>query len=196
MSLERTAPRVFFSITGAISAALMPSWVLYLRGKYGWDIRIALTPRAERFVTPEALSAISGNPCLTEAKWFSTDGSILHRDLAANSDLVVLGPATLNSLGKLAAGICDNLALVIPAFTDAPVVVVPSISFDVFERSKVQQMIRSLAVDGVHVMSPGQAVTLSDFNMSGGGTPTVVEFVEYVNQLGLLGEGFSSDLAR
>lgn len=196
MSPERTAPRVFFSITGAISAALMPSWLLYLRGKYGWDIRTALTPRAERFVTPEALSAISGNPCLTEGQWFSTDGSILHRDLAANSDLVVLGPATLNSLNKLAAGICNNLALTIPAFTDAPVVVVPSISFDVFERSKVQQAIRSLTVDGANVMTPGQAVTLSDFNTSGGGTPTVVEFVDYVNQLGLLKKRSSGGLTQ
>lgn len=178
--------RVVFAITGAVSAALMPSWVLYLRGEYHWDIHTVLTPSAERFVTPDALAAVTGNRCLTEQDWFTRDGSILHKDLALGADLVAVAPATVNSLNKIACGIADNLALAIPAFTDAPVVIVPSISNDVFAKPRIQQAIRPLAVDGVHVMRPGQAVTLNDFNPNGGGTPTVADFVAYITQLGLM----------
>lgn len=147
--------RVLLVATGAIGVVHLPEWVLFLRVRYGWSVRVCLTHSAERLVSRESLAALSQAP-VEGPDWRTADGLVPHLELADWPDLVIVAPATTNFIAKCAAGITDSLALAAVTCAEAPVLIAPSIPEAALSRPAVRRNLRILTEDGYHVVPMGR----------------------------------------
>ena len=106
MSLQ--GRRILLAVSGGIAAYKIPLLVRLLR-QSGADVRVAMTPAAEEFVTPLTLAALSGSP--VERHLVSqTPGRTAwnnHVHMAEWAEVLVVAPATSNTIAKAAHGLCD-----------------------------------------------------------------------------------------
>ncbi|WDF39836.1 flavoprotein [Streptomyces sp. T12] len=122
------ARRLLYVGTGALSAAHMPFWLNWLRQGYpDVEVRPLITRSAERFVSRGALAPLAGREALLDA-W--PDGPVHaapHVELAEWAEAVVVHPASLNFLARLALGLADTPVMLALQCTSAPVVLAPSL---------------------------------------------------------------------
>ncbi len=128
---------ILLGITAGIAAYRACDLASSLR-RAGADVHAVLTPNAKEFVTPLSLMTMTRNPVRCEQ--FNTDGQWLpeHIDLAKKADLVLIAPATANIIGKLAAGICDDLLTTMVLATRAHVMLAPAMNPHMLEHPATQ----------------------------------------------------------
>jgi phosphopantothenoylcysteine decarboxylase/phosphopantothenate--cysteine ligase len=142
--------RILLGISGGI-AAYKCCALVRLMVKAGAHVQVVLTPDAAEFVSPLTLSVLSKNRVLSA---FSTqDGQWNnHVDLALQSDLLIIAPATANTLGKMANGLCDNLLLATYLSAKCTVMFAPAMDLDMHEHPSVKQNIKQLISYGNHLI--------------------------------------------
>ena len=126
---ELSLPRnqLLVAVTGSIGAAHAPQWISAIKTWYpDVDVRVVITHSAKKFVSPDFLTLVSANPVLGP-EWPESATTVTHQDAAQWADTIVVMPATLNCVSKLAAGIADSLLLSILQSAECPVVVAPSL---------------------------------------------------------------------
>jgi phosphopantothenoylcysteine decarboxylase/phosphopantothenate--cysteine ligase len=116
--------RVIVGVTGGIAAYKSAELVRRLK-EAGAEIRVVMTAAATRFITPLTLQALSGQPVHRHLLDAATENAMGHIELARWADVVVVAPASANSMAKLARGLADDLLSTLCLATDAPVVVAP-----------------------------------------------------------------------
>ncbi len=161
---KRSAPRVLLAVTGGIAAYKALELVRLMR-RADWDVVVAMTQAACRFVGPESFRALSGNPvalALFPKKRFTPPASgVQHIDLAASADLIVVAPATANILGKLASGVADDLVstllLAVPAakLDSGRVLLAPAMNVNMWQHPSVQANLARLRGFGYRFIEPG-----------------------------------------
>ncbi|GMN04913.1 bifunctional phosphopantothenoylcysteine decarboxylase/phosphopantothenate--cysteine ligase CoaBC [Croceitalea sp. MTPC5] len=125
---------ILLGITGGI-AAYKTTFLVRLLIKAGAQVKIVMTQSASSFVSPLTLSTLSKNPVLMDFV-NDEDGSISwnnHVDLGLWADLVLIAPATANTLSKMATGTCDNLLLASYLSAKCPVYVAPAMDLDMYK---------------------------------------------------------------
>jgi phosphopantothenoylcysteine decarboxylase/phosphopantothenate--cysteine ligase len=143
---------VLLGVTGGIAAYKMPDLVRLLR-KRNINVHVAMTEMAERFVTPMTLATVSDNTVLT-SRWMERDNTLEHLDISRKTDLALIAPATANFIGKLAAGIADDVLLTIALALECPVFVAPSMNPRMYSNMAVQENLNILAQRGIHIIRP------------------------------------------
>ncbi len=135
--------KIILGVSGSI-AAYKAVFLLRLLTKAGADVKVLMTPSAKEFVAPLTFSALSHNPVLID---FSTpDGSWNnHVDLANWADFIILAPASANSLGKFALGLCDNLLLATFFSASCPVYIAPAMDREMYTSASIKDNIALLA---------------------------------------------------
>ncbi|WDV51840.1 flavoprotein [Streptomyces coeruleorubidus] len=114
--------------TGSVTAAHLPFWASWLKvGHPGTQVRYVLTGAATRFVTREALVAIGGCEVLADRWPDEPEPRARHVDLAQWPDAVVVFPATLNYLARLALGLGDSPSLLALQCTRAAIALAPAL---------------------------------------------------------------------
>ena len=98
---------IVLGVSGGIAAYKAPELVRRLQD-IGAAVRVILTPNAARFVSPLSLAAVSGHSVIVEQWGDSGHGGVDHIELARWAELLLVAPATANTLAKLAAGIADD----------------------------------------------------------------------------------------
>lgn len=146
--------KIILGITGSI-AAYKAAYLLRMLMREGAEVQVLLTPAGKQFITPVTLSALSGKPVLGE--FFNTGDGTWHShvDLGLWADLLLIAPASANTLAKMATGICDNLLLTTYLSAKCPVMIAPAMDLDMFEHSATQQNINTLVERGCKVIDPG-----------------------------------------
>ncbi len=145
--------KILIGITGSIAAYKIP-FLLRLLKKEGAEVQIILSPFAKEFVTPLTLSTLSERPVLTEfhdkndGKWFS------HVDLGMWADLFLVAPLTANTMGKMVAGIADNLLLTTVLSARCPVFFAPAMDLDMYHHPSTQSNIEKLQGYGYKLIEP------------------------------------------
>ncbi|MFI6477234.1 flavoprotein [Nonomuraea sp. NPDC050663] len=138
--------RLLLVVTGAVPAAYTPQHAGWLRTTYpGLDVRIMLTRSAERFVTATALGVISGTEVLYDT-W--PEGPVTagpHVRLAEWADAVLVCPATVGYLSRLALGLADSPSLLALYCTRAPVAVVPGFPPGAWHNPTTERHVSTLA---------------------------------------------------
>ena len=100
--------KILIGITGSIAAYKIPHLVrLFI--KAGAEVQVVMTPSATQFVSPLVLSTLSKQAVLHELA--SDDNWANHVMLGRWADIMVIAPATCNTISKMAHGLCDNLLL-------------------------------------------------------------------------------------
>ncbi|MFZ5901091.1 MAG: bifunctional phosphopantothenoylcysteine decarboxylase/phosphopantothenate--cysteine ligase CoaBC [Bacillota bacterium] len=144
--------RIVLGVTGGI-AAYKAAELVGRMTKDGADVRVIMTRSAQKFISPLTLSTLSGHPVSTDL--FGPGGeSVPHIDLAREADLLVLAPATANVIGKIAAGIADDLLTTVVLACTAPVLVCPAMNCRMFRNPIVQMNIEKLKGLGFHFVPP------------------------------------------
>lgn len=172
---------ITFCIGGAIGAALMPSWVLNMRSNFDVSVCCVLSPAAERFVSKQALSAISGQRALGDEEWISDCGVIHHKELAYWSDIILVSPASLNMMSDMNRLASFSLVLAIVAFSSAPVLIVPAVSGPVVNKPAYTILLESLRNKSMTIIEPSDpigSIALSGFNKEKGGMATYEDLMK------------------
>jgi phosphopantothenoylcysteine decarboxylase/phosphopantothenate--cysteine ligase len=119
----------------------------------GAFVDVILTDAAARFVTPLAFRSVTGRPVYTDM-WDLAD-HIRHVGLGESADLLLIAPATANTIAKLAYGMADNLLLVTALAARCPVLVAPAMDGGMYEHPATQANVALLESRGVVFAGPG-----------------------------------------
>ena len=156
-ALPQTAPlrdrRVLLCVCGGIAAYKAVELVRRLRDA-GAEVQVAMTDGALQFVGAPSFQAVSGRP-VRSALWdAAAEAAMGHIELARWADLVLVAPATANTLAKLAHGLADDLVSTLCLATTAPVVVAPAMNHRMWLHPATQANIDVLRGRGVRVIGP------------------------------------------
>ena len=145
--------KIVVGVTGSIAAFKVAGWVSALT-KEGADVSVIMTEAGSRFVAPLTFAALSGNPVLTDMFQAEESHAISHIELGQNADLLLIAPATANTIAKLAHGIADDLLATTVLAASCPVLIAPAMNSKMFENPITQRNIRLLAEAGYTIIDP------------------------------------------
>ncbi len=145
--------KIILGITGSIAAYKSAS-LIRLLVREGAEVRVVITPFAKEFITPLTLSTLSGHPVLSD--FFKREGGDWnsHVDLGLWADILLIAPATANTMAKIANGICDNLLLTTYLSARCPVVIAPAMDLDMFRHPATINNLEVLKSFGNHIIEP------------------------------------------
>jgi phosphopantothenoylcysteine decarboxylase/phosphopantothenate--cysteine ligase len=145
--------KILLLVTGGIAAYKSLELIRLLR-KQGHGVTCVLTKAGAQFVTELSLQALSEQKVYTDL-WSLTDESDMgHIQLSRAADLVVVAPATANTLAKMAAGLADDLATTVLLATDKPVLVAPAMNVRMWTHAATTAAMSTLKARGIHVVGP------------------------------------------
>jgi phosphopantothenoylcysteine decarboxylase/phosphopantothenate--cysteine ligase len=152
LSVAGSGHVVLVGVTGGIAAYKA---VELVRGLARDELqpRVVMTAAAQRFVTPLTFAAVSQAPVLDdETAWQASGGWFEHIEAAREAQVMVVAPATANTLAKLAAGMADNLLCAIALAFRGPLLVAPSMNWAMYEHPATADNLRTLRERGVEVV--------------------------------------------
>lgn len=147
------AASVLLGITGGIAAYKTPLLVRLLVAA-GMEVHIVMTKAATQFVTPLTLATLSNNPVYEDMWGDRHRPQVEHISLADRADLAVIAPATANMVGKIAAGIADDMLSTVVMALTVPVLMCPSMNVNMYRNAIVQRNLRTLKEMGYHILEP------------------------------------------
>jgi len=147
--------RIILGVTGGIAAYKAVELASTLV-QSGAEVRVAMTAAATEFVQPLTFSGITHQAVLTGVFDGWTDGGTGHVELARTADLVVIAPATANSIARLAQGLVDDMLSAVVMATTAPVVIAPAMEHHMWLHPAVQANLQLLFDRGVRVIEPAE----------------------------------------
>jgi phosphopantothenoylcysteine decarboxylase/phosphopantothenate--cysteine ligase len=137
------------SIAAYKSAILVRSLI-----KAGANVKVILTPDACNFITPLTLATLSKNPVYTQYFEPKTGVWSNHVELGLWADYMIIAPASANTIGKMANGLCDNLLTAVYLSAKCPVYIAPAMDLDMWKHESTQENIKQLKSFGNTVISP------------------------------------------
>ncbi|MFU8804163.1 MAG: bifunctional phosphopantothenoylcysteine decarboxylase/phosphopantothenate--cysteine ligase CoaBC [Bradymonadaceae bacterium] len=136
--------KILLGVTGGIAAYKAAELVRAFK-KRGDDVRVVMSRGAQEFIAPLTFQVLSENPVGTEIFDPTYESEIGHIELARWADVVLVAPATANFIGRLAAGMSDDLLTTVLLATAAPVVIAPAMNTQMMLHPFVQRNLRLLA---------------------------------------------------
>jgi phosphopantothenoylcysteine decarboxylase / phosphopantothenate---cysteine ligase len=147
-------PTVVLGVTGCIGA-YKACEVLRELQKRSVDVHVVMTQAATRFVTPMTMEALSHHSVFVDQWALGEQSDIRHVSLADAAELLLVAPATANTLGKFARGIADDALSTLYTATKAPVLVAPAMNVNMFDHPAVVENLEILRARGVGIVEPG-----------------------------------------
>src|SRR3984885_5888692 len=157
--------RILLGVSGAVAAYKALELVRLATGA-GHAVRVVQTPTSRRFVGEASFAALSGAPVLVSE--FERDPArgafpdqqppahepLSHLELVANADVLLIAPASANTIAKLAAGLADNLLSSCALAASCPLVIAPAMNNHMYEHPATQANLRTLRDRGAIVVEP------------------------------------------
>ncbi|WP_127347191.1 bifunctional phosphopantothenoylcysteine decarboxylase/phosphopantothenate--cysteine ligase CoaBC [Pseudidiomarina mangrovi] len=145
--------KIMIGISGGIAAYKIPELVRRLKD-WGADVRCVMTQGGQAFITPLTLQAVSGNPVHHDLLDPNAEAAMGHIELAKWADLVLIAPASANTLAQLAHGHASDLLTTICLATAAPLLVAPAMNQQMWAHAAVQANCDTLRSRGVQIIAP------------------------------------------
>lgn len=143
--------KIVLCVTGGIAAYKVIEVARALT-ELGADVRVVMTRSAQRFVDAQTFTAGTGNPVGTDL--FVTGPDVPHVELARGADLLLVAPATANSMAKMAHGFADDLFSATVLTAHCPIVVVPAMHTEMWANPATQTNVATLVERGVIMVGP------------------------------------------
>ena len=144
---------IVLAITGGI-AAYKSAVFARLLIKAGFDVRVIMTSGAQAFITPLTLQALTGNEVHISLLDEKAEAGMGHIELAKWADLVVIAPASANTLARLAMGMADDLLTTVCLATTAPVIIAPAMNQQMWAHPAVNLNVQTLRDMDYQVIAP------------------------------------------
>ena len=152
--------KILLGISGGI-AAYKTAILVRLFIKNGAEVKVVMTPDAKEFITPLTLSTLSKNP--VHSSFTSDDQDETwnnHVELGMWADLILICPATANTLSKMANGNCDNLLIAVYLSAKCPVYFAPAMDLDMYKHQSTKDSISKLLENG-NILIPAETGELA-----------------------------------
>lgn len=177
--------RIILGVSGSIAAYKVVDLASKLT-QAGALVDVVMTEAAQRFIRPLTFQAVSGRPVYSDMWRTETAGGlpshIAHIGLAEAADLLLIAPATANTLAKLAHGLADDLLSVTALAATCPLVIAPAMDGGMFDNPATQANLEILRGRGAHLIEPEQGRLAS--GLAGSGrlpeTPTLLGHIRRV----------------
>ncbi|CAJ2234868.1 bifunctional phosphopantothenoylcysteine decarboxylase/phosphopantothenate--cysteine ligase CoaBC [Fructilactobacillus sanfranciscensis] len=145
--------KIVLYVTGSI-AAYKAVYLLRLFQKQGADVKVVMTPFAEKFVSQLTFASLAKCPVYSESNFTNHGETIDHIELAKWADISVVAPASADFIAKMANGIADNFALTTLLATDTSKYVVPAMNDVMWNNFATRKNIETLEQNGIKILNP------------------------------------------
>jgi phosphopantothenoylcysteine decarboxylase/phosphopantothenoylcysteine decarboxylase/phosphopantothenate--cysteine ligase len=173
---------IVLGITGSI-AAYKGAELANLLTKDGYSVHVIMTAAAVKLITPLTFQTLTKNRVYTDLFDEITYEDVRHISLARNADLALIAPASADIIGKIAAGIADDmLSTVIMAVRDKPVLICPAMNTAMYENPIVRDNIKKLEGYGYRFVEPREG-RLACGDLGKGALADVQRIVSAVKEL-------------
>lgn len=145
--------RIVLGISGGV-AAYKAAYLCRRLLEEGADVRVVMTPDAGQFVGPQTFAALSGQQPIVRL----FDGPVVspHTELGRWAELIVIAPATLHTLSKIAHGISGDAVSTTVLASAAPLLMAPAMHTEMWEHPATRRIIQQLIQDGHHIVGPDE----------------------------------------
>jgi phosphopantothenoylcysteine decarboxylase/phosphopantothenate--cysteine ligase len=135
--------KIVLGVSGSI-AAYKSAELIRLLVKEGCEVKVIMTESAKAFITPLTLATLSKNEVLSS--YYNSDNGVWHNhvELGLWADLMLIAPASANTLAKMAVGLCDNLLLATFLSARCPVFIAPAMDLDMLSHAATQHNLKLL----------------------------------------------------
>ena len=149
--------KIILGISGGIAAYKTPILVRELI-KQETNVRVVMTPASKKFVTPLTLSTVSKNPVLSSFESYSQDNPTWndHVEIGSWADLLLIAPATSNTISSMVNGRCNNLLLAVYLSAKCKTFIAPSMDLDMYDHPSNQKNLKKLKTYGNIIMPVGK----------------------------------------
>lgn len=145
--------RILLGVTGSIAGYKSIDLASKLT-QGGAEVDVIMTESATRFVTPLAFRSVTGRPVYTDM--WELDDHVRHVGLGESADLMLIAPATANTIGRLAHGLADNLLSVTALAARCPLIVAPAMDGGMWSHPATQANVTILRERGVAIVGPAE----------------------------------------
>jgi phosphopantothenoylcysteine decarboxylase / phosphopantothenate---cysteine ligase len=171
MSHGESTMRITLGITGGVAAYKAAELTRRLQTE-GFTVQAVMTRAAREFITPLTFAALTGQKVITDlfsesAGDANLDSAIEHIAVAQRTDLLLIAPATADSLAKFARGVADDFLSTLYLATTAPVVVAPAMNVNMWNHAATQENIEMLRARGAHIVDPDEGYLACGMTGSG-----------------------------
>lgn len=145
--------RILLGVTGSIAAFKAADLASKLT-QAGALVDVVLSPAAVAFISPLTFQSLTGRKAYGERDLWGEEGHVLHVGLAEAADVLVIAPATANTLAKLATGQADTFLTLVALAARCPLVVAPAMDAGMFEHPATQANLKTLRDRGAVIVGP------------------------------------------
>jgi len=173
--------KVVVAVTGSI-AAYKSALIVRQLIKSGAEVKVVMTVSSHDFITPLTLSTLSKNPVYSEFTSSKESGTWNnHVELGLWADLLLVAPATANSLSKMASGESDNFLMAVYLSAKCPVYIAPAMDLDMYKHPSTKENIEKLLSFGNIIIYPESGELASGLEGEGR-LAEPVEIIEFITQ--------------
>jgi len=144
---------ILLGVCGGIAAYKSAELVRRLQDA-GADVRVVMTSGAMEFITPLTFQALSGHTVHTDLLDSQAEAAMGHIELARWADLILIAPATANSIARLAAGRADDLLCAVCLASQSKIALAPAMNHVMWSADATQQNIKTLQNNGAEIFGP------------------------------------------
>lgn len=146
-------PSLVLGVSGSVAAYRACDLARDLM-REGWTVRACLTDGAEKFVSPALFEALTGQPCLQDTFEEPEKGRMAHIDWARAADVLLIAPATANTINGLAAGLATDMLTTLALAYEGPLVVAPAMNPSMYAHEATRAALLTLAARAAQVVEP------------------------------------------
>jgi phosphopantothenoylcysteine decarboxylase/phosphopantothenate--cysteine ligase len=147
--------RILLGVTGSIACYKACDLASRLK-QAGTFVDVVLTESATRFITPLSFESVTGRKAYTDKDLWGGEGHVLHVSLGQSADLLLVAPATANTIAKLAQGIADNLLTDSVLVSTCPLVISPAMESHMYANAATQHNLHVLKERGALILGPAE----------------------------------------
>jgi phosphopantothenoylcysteine decarboxylase/phosphopantothenate--cysteine ligase len=173
-----TGAEVIVAVCGGIACYKVADLVSKLVQK-GLGVTVVMTKSAQKFVTPLTFEALSGRKVHTDTFELVDSADTQHIGLTERAKLMIVAPATSNTIAKVACGLCDDLVSLMISASACPVVFVPAMNTRMWDHPVAQENYAKLSQFGYRFIGP-ESGWLSCRNVGAGRMTEVSKIVDEV----------------
>ena len=152
---DLTNKHIVLAISAGIAAYKAPFIVRGLRAA-GAEVQVVLSANAHHFVTPTTLQAVAGNPVRQDPWDSQAEAAMGHIELARWADVLIIAPATANTLAKLAHGVSDDLLTTLVLASPAPLWLAPAMNQQMWRNAATTANVALLEARGTRMIGPAE----------------------------------------
>ena len=153
--------KLLLCVCGGYQAHTVPGFIVQLLRHFADDVQVVLSRAAATLVARDAVEVASRNPVFVEMTDRAAGVYVPHIELTRGADLVLVYPATVNLIGKLANGIADELIPALLIASEIPTVIVPVANENMIMHPATQRNLAILRSDGYLVVDPPKAMEIA-----------------------------------